>query len=881
MGDSIDDDIIPFIKTKAPYTPVPLIYDNNIDVTNINNLLLIDDTVSEHNIFVNSCNINTFPIVYNKCSTRSELRNLLLNKFSLTQLSRIAFVFHNSRMISKKFLNNENFFVLEDIIENPIISENVQFLIDLIKEFNIKNIDYLACNSLQYNNWNKYYDILKTNTDVIVGASDDETGNIKYGGDWLMENTAEDIKNIYFNGNIDNYTSKLLFAFNVGTSLSSNNNIYIKQLSDDRIFYSTTNNADDNVNTGIWYLISIQSDWQVNFINYNSVPDETNRLVVTFLTNITLNNIDNGFVIRSNFVTLDGGNHTFTITDVPQYTGIIGTSNSIGNIIIKNFIIQANGTTTISESSLIVPNSFVFATGTNIIENCVNHCDFPIDNDAGMIGYYAFWGADNATNIVRNCTNHGIIGENGGGICGYNGFNNYGTNTVDNCVNYGNLIGGLSGGILGRLSFVCWNRAFVNNNNVNTVKNCINYGTISQNAENPTSTSAFTTYIGQGGGIVGFNGFVNHTQNNIIENCINYGNIINLTTTTLGNPIPLSGGVQYGVQGRGGILGRAFFRAGVNGNFNNIIRNCANYGNIFDYNNYGIVSNTLRKCSINNCYSIGNILNTDGSAGILGYLNNATTDTCIITNCYSLYGESVYGGLTVVNATRMTFNNCYSPLGTWNTQAAKSALLLNTDQWGYRKVNGNTVLTEPFVLLSMNPINVSVLTELTCFNKDTKILTNNGYVPIQDLRKGDLIKTLTNGFVPIHLIGSREVHNDSKAKNKDKLYVCSNSEYNDVTEDLIITGGHSVLVDELEGDVRTKTNELLLGIFKTEGKYKLPICLDKRAKLYEKEGIFTIYHFALEHTDSSMEYGVYANGLLVESCSIKYLKEKSRLILIE
>ena len=31
MGDSIDDDIIPFIKTKTPYTPVPLIYDN-IDV---------------------------------------------------------------------------------------------------------------------------------------------------------------------------------------------------------------------------------------------------------------------------------------------------------------------------------------------------------------------------------------------------------------------------------------------------------------------------------------------------------------------------------------------------------------------------------------------------------------------------------------------------------------------------------------------------------------------------------------------------------------------------------------------------------------------------------------------------------------------------------
>jgi len=206
-----------FNKVKRTYEPIPLIYNNDIDVTNITNILLIDSTVRETNIFVDSCNINTFPIVYNYLSNRTELRELF-NKFSLTQLSRIAFVFHNSNLHSKKFLNDDNFFELEN--KNSVIGENVQFLIDLIKEFNFKNVDYLACNTLHIDNWNKYYDLLKTNTGVIVGASNDETGNIKYGGDWLLENTSEDVKNIYFNENIENYTNTLATTINIDGNCS-------------------------------------------------------------------------------------------------------------------------------------------------------------------------------------------------------------------------------------------------------------------------------------------------------------------------------------------------------------------------------------------------------------------------------------------------------------------------------------------------------------------------------------------------------------------------------------------------------------------------------------------------------------------------------------
>jgi hypothetical protein len=59
------------------------------------------------------------------------------------------------------------------------------------------------------------------------------------------------------------------------------------------------------------------------------------------------------------------------------------------------------------------------------------------------------------------------------------------------------------------------------------------------------------------------------------------------------------------------------------------------------------------------------------------------------------------------------------------------------------------------------------------------------------------------------------------------------------------------------------------------------MCIDEKSEPYNKEGEFTIWHFALENDNYYGNYGIYANGLLVESCSIRYLKELSDHILIE
>jgi hypothetical protein len=162
-------------------------------------------------------------------------------------------------MCSKRFLNNERFFNYKDT------GENVQFLIDIIKEFNIKHIDYLACNSLRYDDWNKYYDTLKTNANVIVGASNDETGNIKYGGDWLMENTMEDVKNIYFNENIENYTSTLLTEVIITNEDPATPGTYLAVLFISRRYdeVNLTNYLYYSKNHTDWVRIDENVDWSV------------------------------------------------------------------------------------------------------------------------------------------------------------------------------------------------------------------------------------------------------------------------------------------------------------------------------------------------------------------------------------------------------------------------------------------------------------------------------------------------------------------------------------------------------------------------------------------------------------------------------------------
>jgi hypothetical protein len=170
-----------------------------------------------------------------------------------------------------------------------------------------------------------------------------------------------------------------------------------------------------------------------------------------------------------------------------------------------------------------------------------------------------------------------------------------------------------------------------------------------------------------------------------------------------------------------------------------------------------------------------------------------------------------------------------------------------------------------------------------CFLEGTTVLCQVGgveqYIPVEQLKKGTLVKTSLDGFKAVVLIGNGPLlnpGNDERTENR--LYKCSASKYPQLTSDLYITGCHSILESKITDKQKEDMIKHLGRVFVTDKKYRLIACVDERAEPWNSEGTYTIWHFALENENERMNYGVYANGgLLVETCPIKALKDKSNM----
>ena len=154
-------------------------------------------------------------------------------------------------------------------------------------------------------------------------------------------------------------------------------------------------------------------------------------------------------------------------------------------------------------------------------------------------------------------------------------------------------------------------------------------------------------------------------------------------------------------------------------------------------------------------------------------------------------------------------------------------------------------------------------------------------MPIETMRTGTLVKTRLDGYKKVELIGKNVIVNPGHSDRvESRLYKLSPSQYSELHEDLFITGAHAVLVETITDKQREELTKQVGKIFITDKKYRLMAMFDGRAEPWLSEGRYTIWHFALEHTNIVMNYGVYANGLLVETCSINTMRTKSNLSIV-
>ena len=154
-----------------------------------------------------------------------------------------------------------------------------------------------------------------------------------------------------------------------------------------------------------------------------------------------------------------------------------------------------------------------------------------------------------------------------------------------------------------------------------------------------------------------------------------------------------------------------------------------------------------------------------------------------------------------------------------------------------------------------------------CFLEGTKINTTNGYVKVEKLQVGDKVLTHSSGIKVITRVGSRSVVNLVNTPASDKLYYYKKSEDDTLSDNVIVGGRQSILVDELSEDEKISVEKLLGSVREVEGKFKLPVCLDKTSKVYPIRGKLNLYNFVLECSNPTEEYIVDASGKLVNSCS--------------
>jgi hypothetical protein len=174
-----------------------------------------------------------------------------------------------------------------------------------------------------------------------------------------------------------------------------------------------------------------------------------------------------------------------------------------------------------------------------------------------------------------------------------------------------------------------------------------------------------------------------------------------------------------------------------------------------------------------------------------------------------------------------------------------------------------------------------------CFLEGTTILCQvdgvETYVPVEQLKEGTLVKTSLNGYKPVVLVGKGTIKNPGNDERiESRLYKCSPSKYPQLKEDLYITGGHSILEFPITEKQKEDTIKRLGNLYVTDKKYRLMACVDERAEPWNSEGTYTIWNFALQNEFELKNYGAYANGgLLVETCSIRYLKNNSNMSLFK
>ena len=166
-----------------------------------------------------------------------------------------------------------------------------------------------------------------------------------------------------------------------------------------------------------------------------------------------------------------------------------------------------------------------------------------------------------------------------------------------------------------------------------------------------------------------------------------------------------------------------------------------------------------------------------------------------------------------------------------------------------------------------------------CFSEGTKILCytqlenslicifKEEYRLVQHLKIGDLVKSYLHGYRKVSkLLKGSFVNNPNEDGVANCMYIMKKTQDNGLIEDLTLTRNHGVLVEKLTKDEEKKVDIKNLPIIDGLLSIITADC-DKFEKVLDTN-VYKYYHFSLgTDGDNDRRFGVWANGLLVETPS--------------
>jgi len=273
-------------------------------------------------------------------------------------------------------------------------------------------------------------------------------------------------------------------------------------------------------------------------------------------------------------------------------------------------------------------------------------------------------------------------------------------------------------------------------------------------------------------------------------------------------------------------------------------------------------------------------LGTTGATGSTGfvYLTGGTTGiiSSALGGSVSAYTYGTYNFLFIAKS----FGGDYYQMDVLQMDTPKTYSYSTENRFAFQEVpinttiSGNTLYTvssktfNSVTNYNVYQLQIGVADIPICFLKGTYIYTNEGYKLIETLKKGDFVNTFKDNYVRIDTIVEEElIHDAEKERNNRQLFKLSYPEYPQLLKDLYITGAHSILVGKLTEKQEKQIIKDYGRTFATDLFDRLPAYIDEKAKVHEESGTYTIYHLCLENENMYSNYGIFANGLLVESIS--------------